>query len=256
MKKTALIFTFMLMASLPRIGLCASATDAGPYDAGQEVQSNSDKEVKQKKQESVTETSLKNRVLGSFEDFVNETMELFGLQTTPESVNNALSSEEGGNKDGLPEGEEGSNFFKETLLPPQDAEGTSNKEAAGLTESSKSQKKRERALVETATFGYALAAIHKTQAARNLTAKTSIDQKATNQTNTTRNYGSTVSNNTSIKMSTAQIYNALILTTATNNMLSAISSAEYISNTNNILADVLTSALSAAAGGLIGSALD
>ena len=111
-------------------------------------------------------------------------------------------------------------------------------------------------MVEVATFGYALAAIHKNAASRNLSGKKNIDNQVSDTTNKTTNYSSTVSNNTSVKMSTAQIYNAIVLTAATNNMLTAISSADYVTDTNNSFKDVVGGMAIQAIGGIAGSFFD
>ena len=57
-------------------------------------------------------------------------------------------------------------------------------------------------------------------------------------------------------MSTAQIYNAIVLTAATNNMLTAISSADYVTDTNNSFKDVVGGMAIQAIGGIAGSFFD
>ena len=56
-------------------------------------------------------------------------------------------------------------------------------------------------------------------------------------------------------MSSAQIYNAIVLTAATNNMLTAISSADYVTNTNVSFKEVVAGMAIQAAGSMLGSFL-
>ena len=254
MKKIPIFCLILLLALTPKLTYGASATDAGPYDSAQDQQADADTQTREQKQNSQTETDTKNDVLG--DSFSNSVLEFLGLQTTSEDVKEALSDENTGSTEELPQGDKGVNFFKDSLLPSTSVDGKDNEDPAGLENTSKTKKKRERALVETATFGYALASIHKTLASRNLDGKKSIDKQATDSTNKTKNYSGTVSNNTTVKMGVAQIYNAIVLTTATNNMLTAISSAEYISTTNNMLKDMLFSSFGSAMGSIVGSWLD
>lgn len=257
MKKLIFISFLTLLIVSPNICFAASATDAGPYDSGQETQAQADKDVKTKKQDSQTQTSLKNRILGGIKDFVNDPVEFLTSQKTSKDVNKAFTPEKGASSsEGIPDGEEGSNFIKTNLLPSNSVDGKDGLEAAGLQNTSKAKKKRERALVETATFGYALAAVHKNQASRNLSGKKSIDKTTTDKTNKTSNYSASVSDNTNVKMSSLQIFNAIILTNATNNMITAISSGDYISNTNSMLNDMFFSSFSSIAGSALGSLLD
>lgn len=255
MKKIIFTFLFALLIFTPNVCLSASATDGGVYSISQKQQINSDREVKNSKQDSQTQTSQKNRFLGNFEDFSMNPLSFFSQQKTSEGVNNSLS-DDAGSAEKIPDGVEGSNFIRDNLLPSGDSDAKDGTEGAGIVNTSKTKKKRERALVELATFGYALASINKTQAAKNLSGKKSIDKSSNEKTNQTKTYGASVSDNTNVKMSSLQVYNAIILTSATNNMINAISAGDYVSNTSNTLNDIMFSSFGSAAGSVLGSFLE
>lgn len=254
MKKLVFIFLLVFFSFAVQNALAISISDSGGYKSGQNAQKNADKDAENEKHNSQLETSSKNRELGS--NFSNDSLEFIANNKPSEGVNASLSSEDAKSTESIPEGINGSEFFKNTLLPAQTEDGKNRAEEAGIINSAETQNKRERALVEVATFGYALAAIHKNAASRNLSGKKNIDNQVSDTTNKTTNYTSTVSNNTSIKMSTAQIYNAIVLTAATNNMLTAISSADYVTDTNNSFKDVVGGMAIQAIGGMAGSFFD
>lgn len=254
MKKLVFIFLLVFFSFSVQNALAISISDSGGYKSGQNAQKNADKDAEDEKHNSQLETSSKNRELGN--NFSNDSLEFIANNKPSEGVNASLSSEDAKSTESIPEGINGSEFFKNTLLPAQTEDGKSRAEEAGIINSAETQNKRERALVEVATFGYALAAIHKNAASRNLSGKKNIDNQVSDTTNRTTNYSSTVSNNTSVKMSTAQIYNAIVLTAATNNMLTAISSADYVTDTNNSFKDVVGGMAIQAIGGIAGSFFD
>lgn len=254
MKKLVFIFLLVFFSFSVQNALAISISDSGGYKSGQNAQKNADKDAEDEKHNSQLETSSKNRELGN--NFSNDSLEFIANNKPSEGVNASLSSEDAKSTESIPEGINGSEFFKNTLLPAQTEDGKSRAEEAGIINSAETQNKRERALVEVATFGYALAAIHKNAASRNLSGKKNIDNQVSDTTNKTTNYSSTVSNNTSVKMSTAQIYNAIVLTAATNNMLTAISSADYVTDTNNSFKDVVGGMAIQAIGGIAGSFFD
>ena len=254
MKKLVFIFLLVFFSFSVQNALAVSISDSGGYKSGQNAQKNADKDAEDEKHNSQLETSSKNRELGN--NFSNDSLEFIANNKPSEGVNASLSSEDAKSTESIPEGINGSEFFKNTLLPAQTEDGKSRAEEAGIINSAETQNKRERALVEVATFGYALAAIHKNAASRNLSGKKNIDNQVSDTTNKTTNYSSTVSNNTSVKMSTAQIYNAIVLTAATNNMLTAISSADYVTDTNNSFKDVVGGMAIQAIGGIAGSFFD
>ena len=254
MKKLVFIFLLVFFSFAVQNALAISISDSGGYKSGQNAQKNADKDAEDEKHNSQLETSSKNRELGN--NFSNDSLEFIANNKPSEGVNASLSSEDAKSTESIPEGINGSEFFKNTLLPAQTEDGKSRAEEAGIINSAETQNKRERALVEVATFGYALAAIHKNAASRNLSGKKNIDNQVSDTTNRTTNYSSTVSNNTSVKMSTAQIYNAIVLTAATNNMLTAISSADYVTDTNNSFKDVVGGMAIQAIGGIAGSFFD
>lgn len=254
MKKLVFIFLLVFFSFAVQNALAISISDSGGYKSGQNAQKNADKDAEDEKHNSQLETSSKNRELGN--NFSNDSLEFIANNKPSEGVNASLSSEDAKSTESIPEGINGSEFFKNTLLPAQTEDGKSRAEEAGIINSAETQNKRERALVEVATFGYALAAIHKNAASRNLSGKKNIDNQVSDTTNKTTNYSSTVSNNTSVKMSTAQIYNAIVLTAATNNMLTAISSADYVTDTNNSFKDVVGGMAIQAIGGIAGSFFD
>lgn len=254
MKKLVFIFLLVFFSFAVQNALAIPISDSGGYKSGQNAQKNADKDAEDEKHNSQLETSSKNRELGN--NFSNDSLEFIANNKPSEGVNASLSSEDAKSTESIPEGINGSEFFKNTLLPAQTEDGKSRAEEAGIINSAETQNKRERALVEVATFGYALAAIHKNAASRNLSGKKNIDNQVSDTTNKTTNYSSTVSNNTSVKMSTAQIYNAIVLTAATNNMLTAISSADYVTDTNNSFKDVVGGMAIQAVGGIVGSFFD
>ena len=254
MKKLVFIFLLVFFSFAVQNALAIPISDSGGYKSGQNAQKNADKDAEDEKHNSQLETSSKNRELGN--NFSNDSLEFIANNKPSEGVNASLSSEDAKSTESIPEGINGSEFFKNTLLPAQTEDGKSRAEEAGIINSAETQNKRERALVEVATFGYALAAIHKNAASRNLSGKKNIDNQVSDTTNRTTNYSSTVSNNTSVKMSTAQIYNAIVLTAATNNMLTAISSADYVTDTNNSFKDVVGGMAIQAIGGIAGSFFD
>lgn len=254
MKKLVFIFLLVFFSFAVQNALAIPISDSGGYKSGQNAQKNADKDAEDEKHNSQLETSSKNRELGN--NFSNDSLEFIANNKPSEGVNASLSSEDAKSTESIPEGINGSEFFKNTLLPAQTEDGKSRAEEAGIINSAETQNKRERALVEVATFGYALAAIHKNAASRNLSGKKNIDNQVSDTTNKTTNYSSTVSNNTSVKMSTAQIYNAIVLTAATNNMLTAISSADYVTDTNNSFKDVVGGMAIQAIGGIAGSFFD
>lgn len=256
MKKLVFIFLLVFFSFSVQNALAISISDSGGYKSGQNAQKNADKDAENEKHNSQLETSSKNRELGNTANFSNESLEFIANNKPSEGVNASLSSEDAKSTESIPEGINGSEFFKNTLLPAQTEDGKNSAEEAGIINSAETQNKRERALVEVATFGYALAAIHKNAASRNLSGKKNIDNQVSDTTNKTTNYSSTVSNNTSVKMSTAQIYNAIVLTAATNNMLTAISSADYVTDTNNSFKDVVGGMAIQAIGGIAGSFFD
>lgn len=254
MKKLVFIFLLVFFSFAVQNALAIPISDSGGYKSGQNAQKDADKDAEDEKHNSQLETSSKNRELGN--NFSNDSLEFIANNKPSEGVNASLSSEDAKSTESIPEGINGSEFFKNTLLPAQTEDGKSRAEEAGIINSAETQNKRERALVEVATFGYALAAIHKNAASRNLSGKKNIDNQVSDTTNKTTNYSSTVSNNTSVKMSTAQIYNAIVLTAATNNMLTAISSADYVTDTNNSFKDVVGGMAIQAIGGIVGSFFD
>lgn len=254
MKKLVFIFLLVFFSFSVQNALAIPISDSGGYKSGQNAQKDADKDAEDEKHNSQLETSSKNRELGN--NFSNDSLEFIANNKPSEGVNASLSSEDAKSTESIPEGINGSEFFKNTLLPAQTEDGKSRAEEAGIINSAETQNKRERALVEVATFGYALAAIHKNAASRNLSGKKNIDNQVSDTTNKTTNYSSTVSNNTSVKMSTAQIYNAIVLTAATNNMLTAISSADYVTDTNNSFKDVVGGMAIQAVGGIVGSFFD
>ena len=254
MKKLVFIFLLVFFSFAVQNALAISISDSGGYKSGQNAQKDADKDAENEKHNSQLETSSKNRELGN--NFSNDSLEFIANNKPSEGVNASLSSEDAKSTESIPEGINGSEFFKNTLLPAQTEDGKNRAEEAGIINSAETQNKRERALVEVATFGYALAAIHKNAASRNLSGKKNIDNQVSDTTNKTTNYTSTVSNNTSVKMSTAQIYNAIVLTAATNNMLTAISSADYVTDTNNSFKDVVGGMAIQAIGGIAGSFFD
>ena len=254
MKKLVFIFLLVFFSFAVQNALAIPISDSGGYKSGQNAQKNADKDAEDEKHNSQLETSSKNRELGN--NFSNDSLEFIANNKPSEGVNASLSSEDAKSTESIPEGINGSEFFKNTLLPAQTEDGKNRAEEAGIINSAETQNKRERALVEVATFGYALAAIHKNAASRNLSGKKNIDNQVSDTTNKTTNYSSTVSNNTSVKMSTAQIYNAIVLTAATNNMLTAISSADYVTDTNNSFKDVVGGMAIQAIGGIAGSFFD
>lgn len=254
MKKLVFIFLLVFFSFAVQNALAIPISDSGGYKSGQNAQKNADKDAEDEKHNSQLETSSKNRELGN--NFSNDSLEFIANNKPSEGVNASLSSEDAKSTESIPEGINGSEFFKNTLLPAQTEDGKNRAEEAGIINSAETQNKRERALVEVATFGYALAAIHKNAASRNLSGKKNIDNQVSDTTNRTTNYSSTVSNNTSVKMSTAQIYNAIVLTAATNNMLTAISSADYVTDTNNSFKDVVGGMAIQAIGGIAGSFFD
>ncbi|MBR6730535.1 MAG: hypothetical protein IKL90_04245 [Alphaproteobacteria bacterium] len=254
MKKLVFIFLLVFFSFAVQNALAIPISDSGGYKSGQNAQKDADKDAEDEKHNSQLETSSKNRELGN--NFSNDSLEFIANNKPSEGVNASLSSEDAKSTESIPEGINGSEFFKNTLLPAQTEDGKSRAEEAGIINSAETQNKRERALVEVATFGYALAAIHKNAASRNLSGKKNIDNQVSDTTNKTTNYSSTVSNNTSVKMSTAQIYNAIVLTAATNNMLTAISSADYVTDTNNSFKDVVGGMAIQAVGGIVGSFFD
>ncbi len=256
MKKITLILLFALYSlTLQNAFAGIPITDSKVYTESQTQQQQADEDVRDRRSDTQYETSVKNRMIGGINDFTNSTLEFINPQTTTDGVSGSLSPEGSSSSETIPEGVNGSDFFRETLLPPTNQDGKDRTEEAGIANTAKSKGKRERALVEVATFGYALAAINKEQASRNLGGKTNIDTQVQNQTNSSENYSSSVSNNTSVKMSSAQIYNAIVLTAATNNMLTAISSADYVTNTNVSFKEVVAGMAIQAAGSMLGSFL-
>lgn len=256
MKKTTFILLLALCSFASQNAFAVPISDSGAYKSGQKRQQQADEDVQDTKQDAQGETTLKNRMLGSINDFTNSSLEFINPPKTTDGVSGALSAEGASSSKTIPEGVKGSDFFRNSLLPSTNQDGKKSAEETGIANITKTQEKRERALVEVATFGYALAAINKEQARRNLGGKTNIDNQVQNQTNNTKNYSASVSNNTSVKMSAAQIYNAVILTAATNNMLTAISSADYVTNTNTSFKDVVAGMAIQAAGSVIGSFFD
>ena len=256
MKKITFILLLALCSFSIQNAIAIPISDSGAYKSGHKRQQQADEDVQDTKQDAQGETSLKNRMLGGINDFTNSTLEFINPQKPTDGVSGSLSAEGEGSSETIPEGVKGSDFFRNTLLPSTNQDGKTGAEEAGIANTAKTQEKRERALVEVATFGYALAAINKEQARRNLGGKTNIDTQVQDQTNSSKNYSSSVSNNTSVKMSAAQIYNAVILTAATNNMLTAISSADYVTNTNASFKEVVGGMLIQAAGNMLGSFLD
>ena len=116
MKKIISVFLLLLVVFPTQNVFAVSITDSGAYKSGQSQQENADNETRDQKQDSQTQTSFKNTLLGGIEDFTNGTLDLLGLQKTSEGVNNSLSEEGKGASDKIPEGISGSNFFQETLL--------------------------------------------------------------------------------------------------------------------------------------------
>ena len=121
MKKLVFIFLLVFFSFSVQNALAISISDSGGYKSGQNAQKNADKDAEDEKHNSQLETSSKNRELGN--NFSNDSLEFIANNKPSEGVNASLSSEDAKSTESIPEGINGSEFFKNTLLPAQTEDG-------------------------------------------------------------------------------------------------------------------------------------
>lgn len=158
-------------------------------------------------------------------------VELAGKQVVSSSLLNAFQPT-GSAKTAkeFPESDATDDFFNDHLFPPSGETGLTGNENNALTYSNmaKNQQKREKSIVELATYGYALSLINQEQAARNIGGKESTASKVTSELNQGKDYTTAIVKNSAATLNAAETYNRLMQVMSINSMLVSTGRSEDI----------------------------